>query len=127
MTSADAARAVADEAARRAANDDAVALVTESASVLAEIYDPAGVLISWSSRIRYLGERRPCDLYRDRDCDGLRLLNQRLNAPPAERDERQSDPPVSPIARAVVYALLGSAGFVAWLVLIAFVYARATT
>lgn len=55
-------------------------LVAEAASVLAEIYDPAGVLIFWSSRIKYLDGKRPCDLYRDKDEALLERLVQHLNA-----------------------------------------------
>jgi hypothetical protein len=61
-------------------NPEVVALVAEAASLLAELYDPAGVLIYWSARIKYLDGRRPCDLYAERDVEGLRTLCQRLNA-----------------------------------------------
>lgn len=41
---------------------------------------PAGALIWWSARIKYLGNRRPCDIYRDGDYEAMRTLIQRLNA-----------------------------------------------
>lgn len=56
------------------------ALIGEAASVLAEIYDPAGVLIFWSSRITYLDRQRPCDIWRDQDAELMERLVQRLNA-----------------------------------------------
>jgi hypothetical protein len=59
---------------------DMVALVQEAADLLAELYDPAGVLIFWSARIKYLDNRRPCDIYRDGDYQAMRTLIQRLNA-----------------------------------------------
>lgn len=49
-------------------------------SLLSEIYEPAGVLIYWSSRIKYLDNRRPCDLYRDRDVEALTQMCNRLDA-----------------------------------------------
>lgn len=55
-------------------------LLAEIAGVLGELYEPAGVLMFWSSRITYLDHRRPCDLWRDRDLDGLRVLANRLRA-----------------------------------------------
>lgn len=61
-------------------HDKTQALVAEAAAVLAEIYDPAGVLIFWSSRIKYLDGKRPCDLYRDRDDVLMERLVQHLNA-----------------------------------------------
>jgi hypothetical protein len=54
------------------------ALIAESASLLAELYEPAGVLMFWSARIKYLDNRRPCDLMDDEEA--LTMLNQRLNA-----------------------------------------------
>lgn len=56
------------------------ALVTEAAAVLAEIYEPAGVLMFWSARIAYLDHRRPCDLWVERDAPMLERLVQHLNA-----------------------------------------------
>lgn len=55
-------------------------LLTKIAAMLAELYDPAGVLMFWSARIKYLDDRRPCDLWRDRDMDGLETLWRRLEA-----------------------------------------------
>lgn len=64
-----------------AENDAAMQrLVAEAASVLAEVYDPAGVLIFWSSRIKYLDDKRPCDVYRDGDVGLMERLVQRVNA-----------------------------------------------
>lgn len=57
-----------------------VALVEEAASVLAEIYDPAGVLIFWSARVTYLDGKRPCDVYRDGDEELMERLVQRIKA-----------------------------------------------
>lgn len=64
----------------RTTDDEVMLLLDEIADALNEIYEPAGVLLFWSSRIIYLDHRRPCDLLRDRDVDGLRLLAQRVNA-----------------------------------------------
>lgn len=54
-------------------------LVREAASLLAELYDPAGALIYWSSRIRYLDHRRPCDVYREGDEAAMETLVRWLN------------------------------------------------
>lgn len=59
---------------------DMTALVEQAAALLSEIYDPAGVLIFWSSRITYLDSRRPCDVYRDGDHEAMLTLIQRLRA-----------------------------------------------
>lgn len=58
----------------------AAELLDRISSVLHEIYEPAGALIFWSARIKYLDDRRPCDLWRDRDLDGLDTLWRRLEA-----------------------------------------------
>ena len=55
-----------------------VILVRAAADLLGELYDPAGALIFWSARIKYLGGKRPCDIYRDGDYEGMRTLIQRL-------------------------------------------------
>lgn len=55
-------------------------LLEDIAAVLHEIYDPAGALIWWSARIKYLDDKRPCDIWRDRDMALLERINQRLNA-----------------------------------------------
>lgn len=56
------------------------ALVTEAAKVLAEVYEPAGVLLFWSARIKYLDNKRPADLVADKDVELLERLGQRVNA-----------------------------------------------
>lgn len=38
-------------------------ILTEVSKDLHDIYDPAGVLMFWSARLRYLDGRRPCDVY----------------------------------------------------------------
>lgn len=57
-----------------------VRLLEDIAAVLHEIYDPAGALIWWSARITYLDNKRPCDIWRDRDMVLLERICQRLNA-----------------------------------------------
>lgn len=57
-----------------------VAVVERAASLLAEPYEPAGILIYWSARISYLDNQRPCDLYRDGDIEALTKMCDRLNA-----------------------------------------------
>jgi hypothetical protein len=56
------------------------AVLDRAASLLAEIYEPAGVLMYWSSRITYLDSQRPCDLWRDRDMATLTKMCDRLDA-----------------------------------------------
>lgn len=56
------------------------ALVVEAATALADVYDPAGVLIFWSARIKYLDGKRPCDIYSDGDVALMERLVQRVNA-----------------------------------------------
>lgn len=51
-----------------------------AASLLAEIYEPADVLLYWSSRITYLNHQRPCDLYRDGNIAELTKMCDRLDA-----------------------------------------------
>lgn len=63
-----------------ATTDPMERLVTEAASVLAEVYEPAGVLMFWSARIKYLDEKRPCDIYADGDIALMERLVQRVNA-----------------------------------------------
>lgn len=55
-------------------------LVTEAATALADVYEPAGVLMFWSSRITYLDGKRPCDIYRDGDVELMERLVRRVNA-----------------------------------------------
>lgn len=55
-------------------------LLTQIAAALAELYEPAGVLMFWSARVKYIDNRRPCDLWRDRDEDGLETLWRQLRA-----------------------------------------------
>lgn len=57
-----------------------VAVVERAASLLAELYEPAGILIYWSARISYLDGKRPCDLYTDGDIEALSHMCDRLNA-----------------------------------------------
>lgn len=59
---------------------DEGAVVARAATLLAELYDPAGVLIYWSSPIKSLGDRRPCDLWRDRDLVALTRMCDRLDS-----------------------------------------------
>lgn len=59
---------------------DATAVITRAAALLAEIYDPAGVLIYWSSKVTYLDGKRPCDLWRNRDMAALTRMCDRLDA-----------------------------------------------
>jgi hypothetical protein len=56
------------------------AVLDRAHSLLSELYEPAGVLIFWSSRITYLDNRRPCDMWADRDLEGLTTLCDRLDA-----------------------------------------------
>lgn len=60
--------------------DEQVAVLTRAHSLLSEMYDPAGVLIYWSARIKYLDGKRPCDLWADRDMDALTKMCDRLDA-----------------------------------------------
>ena len=53
-------------------------LLEEIATALGEVYTPAGVLVFWSSRISYLDDQRPCDVYRDIEL--LERLAQRVRA-----------------------------------------------
>ena len=53
-------------------------LLQEIATALGEVYTPAGVLVFWSSRISYLDNQRPCDVYRDIEL--LERLAQRVRA-----------------------------------------------
>jgi hypothetical protein len=53
-------------------------LLASTHKALLDVYEPAGELIFWSSRIKYLDNRRPCDLMDD--LDALRKLDQRVNA-----------------------------------------------
>ena len=55
-------------------------LVSEAAEALGDVYDPAGVLIFWSSRLTYLDSKRPCDVYRDGDLVLMERLVQRVKA-----------------------------------------------
>jgi len=55
-------------------------LVAEAAAVLADVYEPAGVLIYWSSPITYLDGNRPCDIYRDGNTALMERLVQHVNA-----------------------------------------------
>jgi hypothetical protein len=61
-------------------DDTMTELVAEAATALADIYEPAGVLIFWSSRITYLDGKRPCDIYRDGDVPLMERLVQRVTA-----------------------------------------------
>lgn len=69
-------------------NDDCIcgprteqtAVLDRAHRLLSELYDPAGVLIYWSSRIKYLDNQRPCDLWRDRNIDALTEMCDRLDA-----------------------------------------------
>lgn len=65
---------------REAIDAKVEALVTEAAKVLAEVYEPAGVLLFWSARIKYLDNKRPADLVAEKDVERLERLVQRLNA-----------------------------------------------
>ena len=56
------------------------ALLTRAHELLSEIYDPAGVLMFWSSRVTYLDDRRPCDLVVERDLSALLTMCNRLDA-----------------------------------------------
>jgi hypothetical protein len=56
------------------------ALVAEAATALADVYEPAGVLIFWSSRIKYLDGERPCDIYIAGDTVLMDCLVQRVKA-----------------------------------------------
>lgn len=57
-----------------------VAVVERAASLLAELYQPAGILIYWSARVSYLDGKRPCDLYADGDTEALTKMCDRLDA-----------------------------------------------
>lgn len=50
------------------------------AVALLSIYEPAGALMFWSSRIKYLDDKRPCDVWADRNMVMLERLAQRVNA-----------------------------------------------
>lgn len=56
------------------------ALVTEAATALHDVYEPAGVLIFWSAPIKYLDGKRPCDVYRDGDLELMARLVQWVQA-----------------------------------------------
>ncbi len=60
--------------------DEALALLASIAKALSDVYEPAGVLMFWSSRIRYLDGQRPCDVWSERSLDYLRILDQHVNA-----------------------------------------------
>ena len=57
-----------------------VAVVDRAASLLGEIYTPAGALIYWSSRNKLLDGKRPSDLYAARDIEALTKMCNRLDA-----------------------------------------------
>lgn len=59
---------------------DQTAILARAHSLLSELYEPVGVLIYWSSRIKYLDGKRPCDLWRDRDLAALEHMCDRLDA-----------------------------------------------
>lgn len=63
-----------------AAESEAENLLETIAALLGERYEPAGMLTFWGASITYLDGRRPCEVWRERDLDGLRTLAQRLNA-----------------------------------------------
>jgi hypothetical protein len=58
--------------------DEREQLLASISRSLHDVYDPAVVLMFWSARIKYLDDRRPCDLMND--LDALRTLDQRANA-----------------------------------------------
>lgn len=55
-------------------------LIESIAEALNDVYKPAGVLMFWSSRVTYLDGKRPCDLWSDRDIEGLRTLANHVHA-----------------------------------------------
>lgn len=55
-------------------------LLDDIVAGLFDVYEPAGALIFWSSRITYLDGRRPCDIWSERDLPMLERLAQRVNA-----------------------------------------------
>ena len=61
-----------------AADTERTELLVSIAKALGDVYDPAGVLLFWSARIKYLDDRRPCDVLDD--LAALRTLDQRTNA-----------------------------------------------
>lgn len=61
-------------------SERAEALLSEIAAALDDVYEPAGVLMFWSSRVTFLDGRRPCDVWSEQDVPMLERLAQRVNA-----------------------------------------------
>lgn len=60
--------------------DENDVLLRSIATALNEVYEPAGVLMFWSSPKTYLDGQRPCDVWSSGNLDLLRRLDQRVNA-----------------------------------------------
>lgn len=56
------------------------ALLDRAHRILSELYQPAGVLIVWGARHKWLHDRRPCDLTRENDADEMHRWVDMLDA-----------------------------------------------
>ena len=54
-------------------------LLTKAHELASEVYTPAGVLTYWSARNGMLDGRRPCDITRERDAEGMRAIVRTLD------------------------------------------------